>query len=98
MFARVITIEGGDPSKLDQETQFARDQILPRASQMEGWKGVLSLADRNTGSGYLITLWETEEAMNASAEAAKGLRSESYRAGEHETGVRGYEVMIFESP
>jgi heme-degrading monooxygenase HmoA len=97
VFARVTTIEGGDPAKLDEETQFTRDQILPRASQMEGWKGVLSLADRNTGSQYLITLWETEEAMNASAEQAKGLRSESYKAGEHESGVHGYEVMIFET-
>jgi len=88
---------GTDPAKLDEETQFARDQILPRASQMEGWKGVLSLADRNTGSQYLITLWETEEAMNASAEQAKGLRSESYKAGEQESGVHGYEVMIFET-
>ncbi len=97
MFARVTTIEGGDPSKIDEETQFARDQILPRAGQMEGWRGVLSLANRNTGSGYLITLWDSEEALNASAEQAKGLRGESYRAGEHETAVRGYEVMIFET-
>jgi hypothetical protein len=79
VFARVTTIEGGDPSKLDEETQFARDQILPRASQMAGWKGGLSLADRNTGSGYLITVWETEEAMNASAEQAQGFAARANR-------------------
>jgi hypothetical protein len=96
VFARVTTIEGGDPAMIDAGTQHAREEILPRASQMQGWKGVLSLADRSTGSGYLITLWESEAAMNASAEAAKGLRSESYTAGEQESAVRGYEVLIFE--
>jgi hypothetical protein len=64
---------------------------------MDGWKGVLSLADRNTGSGYLITLWESEETMNASAEAARRLRSESYTAGQQESAVHGYEVLIFDS-
>jgi heme-degrading monooxygenase HmoA len=93
----VTTIEGGDPARIDESTQFARDNILPKARQMEGWQGVLSLADRSTGEGFLITLWESEAAMNASAEAAKGLRAESYTSGESEAGVRGYEVLILET-
>jgi len=97
VFARVTTIEGGDPATVDESTQFAREKILPRAQQMEGWKGVLSLADRSTGEEFLITLWESEAAMNASTETAKGLRSESYTAGEREAAVRGYEVLIFET-
>jgi heme-degrading monooxygenase HmoA len=97
VFARVTTIEGGDPATIDESTQIARDKILPRAQQMEGWKGVLSLADRSTGEGFLITLWESEAAMNASAPPAKGLRSESSTGDEREAGVRGYEVLIFET-
>lgn len=97
MFARVTTIESGDPARIDESTQFAHDNILPRARQMPGWQGVLSLGDRNTGDGFLITLWESEAAMNASAEAAKGLRAESYTTGESEAAVAGYEVLIFET-
>jgi heme-degrading monooxygenase HmoA len=93
----VTTIEGGDPARIDEGTQFARENILRKARQMAGWKGVLSLADRSTGEGFLITLWESEAAMNASAEAAKGLRSESYTAGESEAGVCGYEGLLFEN-
>jgi heme-degrading monooxygenase HmoA len=97
VFARVTTVEGGEPARIDEAVQFARDQILPRARQMQGWKGVISLADRSTGEGLLITLWESEEAMNASAQQAQGLRAESYTAGEGEAGVHGYEVMILET-
>lgn len=98
MFARVTTLEGGDPAKLEESIRFAQEQILPRARQMSGWKGVISLADRSTGDGLLITLWDSEEAMNASAEQARGLRAESQApAGETEATVRGYEVMIIET-
>jgi heme-degrading monooxygenase HmoA len=98
MFARVTTLEGGDPAKLDESIAFAQQEILPRARQMAGWKGVISLADRSTGAGLLITLWDSEEAMNASAEQAKGLRAESEaRSGEAEIAVRGYEVVVFET-
>ena len=98
MFARVTTLEGGDPAELDESIRFAQEQILPRAREMEGWKGVISLADRGTGTGLLITLWDSEEAMNASAEQAKGLRAEGQAAGGGgETAVRGYEVMVLET-
>lgn len=97
MFARVTTIEGGDPGRVDESIQFARENILPRAKEMQGWKGVISLADRSTGSGLLITLWESEEAMNASAQQAQALRTESYTTGEAEARVHGYEVMMLET-
>jgi hypothetical protein len=97
MFARVTTISGGNPANVDESIAFARDQILPRARQMEGWRSVLSLADRSSGEGLLITLWETEEAMAASAQHAQDLRSESSRSGETEADVHGYEVMTLET-
>ncbi len=98
MFARVTRLEGGDPAKLDESMQVAREQILPRARQMDGWKGVISLGDRSSGAGFLITLWESEDAMNASAEQAKSLRAESTAVGGgREADVQGFEVLFFES-
>jgi hypothetical protein len=98
MFARVTTLEGGDPAKFDETMQFARDQILPRARQMEGWKGVISLGDRSSGGGLLITLWESEEAMNASADQGRALRAEGTAVtGGREGNVQGFEVLMLET-
>jgi hypothetical protein len=98
MFARVTTFEGGDPAKLDESMQLAREQILPRARQMEGWRGVISLGDRSSGSGLLITLWESEEAMNASADKGRALRAESTAVtGGREADVQGFEVLMLET-
>jgi hypothetical protein len=65
---------------------------------MEGWRGVISLGDRSSGAGLLITLWESEDAMNASAEQARALRAESTGvAGGREADVQGFEVLMLET-
>ncbi|HET6910962.1 MAG TPA: hypothetical protein VFH54_16645 [Mycobacteriales bacterium] len=97
MFARVTRMEGGSPESVDEGVRVAREQVLPRARQIPGWKGVISLADRATGNSVLITLWESEEAMTASAEQAKGLRATTQSLTGHETAVQGYEVVMFET-
>ena len=38
--------------------------------QLDGYEGAYLLADRNSGTSVAITLWESEEAMRASEEAA----------------------------
>lgn len=97
MFARVTRTKGADPAKIDEANEFARVNVLPRARQLSGWKGVISLGNRQTGDALLITLWDSEAAMHASAEAAKGLRSEGEaKTGETEMEVQGYEVLMFQ--
>ena len=44
---------------------------------MPGSLGLLSLIDRDTGQSLSITLWDTEEAMVNSREAANQLRSQA---------------------
>jgi heme-degrading monooxygenase HmoA len=62
---------------------------------MDGFQGVYFLVDRQSGKGLSITLWESEEAMRASEDAANQLRSESAEAsGEEILGVERYEVAI----
>lgn len=58
---------------------------------------MVSLADRTSGRELLITLWESEEAMQASAEQAKSLRSEARSASEREASVESYEVLLLET-
>lgn len=92
--ARVSTLEGS-PEQADQGARYAEQNVLPRARQMAGWKGVLSLLDRDNGRGKLITFWESPEAMQASAEQANQLREDSAQAsGADVRSVEAYDVVF----
>lgn len=56
---RVLRLE-----KLDEAIAYMRETLVPAAKQLDGSKGALSLLDRNTGKGILITLWATKDAHN----------------------------------
>jgi heme-degrading monooxygenase HmoA len=94
--ARLSTFEGS-PDQIDESLSQVREEILPQAKQMDGFKGVIILLERQSGNSRSITFWESEEAMRASEEAANRLREESAEAGgETIVGVERYEVGLFE--
>ena len=96
MFARVSTFQGS-PEQLDDSTSQAIEQILPAARRLAGFQGVLSLIDRATGKSITITLWQDEEAMRNSEEAANRLRARGAEtAGESVVSVERYEVVFAE--
>jgi heme-degrading monooxygenase HmoA len=96
VYARVSTLEG-PPELMDEVLRQAREVVLPQGRQMEGFKGMISLGDRQSGKTLGITFWESEEAMRASEEAANRLREESAAAsGDTIAGVERYEVGLFE--
>ena len=96
MFARVSTFQGS----VDQTAEgirVAREQIVPVARLQDGFRGIFILFDRESGRSLSITLWETEEDMHASEEAALRARTESAEAaGEVVVGVERYEVVLHE--
>ncbi len=94
MFARVSTFQGS-PGGTDEATRFVRERILPAAAQLEGFLGMLLLVAPETGRTMSLTLWETEDHMRASEEAASRLRAESTEAmGEELVSVERFEVAI----
>ena len=96
MHARVSMFEGA-PDQIDEMLRQAQEQVVPQAKQQEGFKGMMALADRQSGKTLGITFWESEEAMRASEEEANRLREESAEAGgETIAGVERYEVDLFE--
>jgi hypothetical protein len=96
MFARVTTLQG-PPERLDEGTAYALKQILPEARQDPGWKGLLSLVDRSTGKVLTVTLWESEDALGDSEEAASQVRSQiAETAGQTVSSVERYEVVLYE--
>ena len=96
MHARVSIFEGS-PDEMDESLREAREVVLPRGRQMEGFKGMIALGDRQSGKTLGITFWESEEALRASEEAANRLREESAEASEETiASVERYEVGLFE--
>ncbi len=96
MFARVSTFQG-PPDQTAEGIRVAREQILPAARLQDGFKGIYLLFDRESGRSLAITLWETEEDIRASEDAALRARTESAEAaGEIIVGVERYEVALQE--
>ena len=102
MWVRMSTLQGS-PNQSDDEVEqllkVLRENVLPTARQMHGYKGVLSLGDRASGKGVTLTFWETKEAMKASEEAANKLRQQAADEMDEEiAGVERFEVFISEVP
>jgi hypothetical protein len=94
--ARLSTIEG-PPEQIDPGTRQVIEDILPRLRNLDGFAGVISLADRTTGTTKLCTLWKTADALAKSEAAADTLRSEAAEAASGTiAGVDRYEVALAE--
>jgi heme-degrading monooxygenase HmoA len=96
VFARVSRFEANAPGDIDESVRIARERVLPVARELEGFKGIIGLADRATGNSLAITLWGTEEALRASEAHANDLRRETLVGQARIAGVERYEVTMFE--
>ncbi len=96
MFARA-TLGKALPERLDQMTREIMEHVLPALRMQDGFAGALVLTDRGSGKVLAVTLWESEQAMNATEEAAHWLRVFSAEAaGGIVTAVERYEVIFSE--
>lgn len=92
--ARVSRLEG-DPSQLEESIRRSKEDILPRARELPGFAGALSMVDRSRGRTLLVTFWQSEEAMRSSEEAADRLRQEAADIGRGRiAGVERYRVAF----
>ena len=96
MHAQVTKIEVS-PAKLDEATHHLRQHVLPELQQMEGFQGFIALGDQRSGKLLSISLWESEEVMQPTAEVMSGTRGGiSHPRGGAVVGEEDYEVSIFE--
>jgi len=96
MFARVTTFDG-PPEHVDDFRHAVVEHMLSALRRLEGYQGVLILVDRKEGKVLGVSLWEREEAMNASEEAAYWFRAYGAEAAsERVTNVERYEVFFSE--
>ena len=98
MHARVTTLEV-PPDRMDDATRHVQEQVLPRLSQMEGFKGFVALGSRQSGKLQGVAFWESEEALRATDEAVVPVREGAAEAaGGTVAGVEEFEVFVFEAP
>ncbi len=96
MHARVTTVEA-PPERMDDATRFIRERVMPQLQQQDGFKGVIALGDRQSGKVLGVALWDSEEALRATEEAAAGIRGGVEEAtGGTVASVENHEVAIFE--
>src|SRR5215213_745602 len=101
MRAQVTTVEAS-PARLDDAIRFFREQVLPRLRQMDGFEEFIVLSARRSGKLLGVALWESEEALRATAEddsggsgAANAARSRAAdAAGGTVASVEHYEVSL----
>ena len=90
MFARVSTYRG-DGDRLLQG--FA--EVTGPLEAIDGFSRAYFMVNRESGKGMSITVWESEEALNASAAKADELRSQGAEAGGAQIeSVEGYEIGL----
>jgi heme-degrading monooxygenase HmoA len=94
MHARVSKLEG-PPEQVNELGRIVAEWVAPALTQLDGFRGILALADRQSGNVEVVTLWESEEALRQSEEAADQLRGDTARAaGGAIAGVERYEVVL----
>ena len=79
MYARVTVVQGS-PDKIEQGIDSFNREVLPAAKGVDGYKAAFMLADRETGKGMGITMWESEDALRRGAEAVAAAREATIKA------------------
>lgn len=94
MYARTTTIQG-DPTKIDAGIAHVRDQVFPAVTAMTGCAGMSLLVERDSGRCIATTAWESEAAMQSSAELVRPLRASAEQAlGASTSTVDTWEVAV----
>jgi heme-degrading monooxygenase HmoA len=95
MHARMNRIEGS-PERIDEMTRRFEETIVPMLQRLDGYRGGVVLADRNSGTNIAISYWESEDAMRASEDAVRQSRADAATAAEarSEAIVEHFEVML----
>jgi heme-degrading monooxygenase HmoA len=96
MFARMHTL-ATTPEQHDQGLDIVQNQLLPWLRDSTGFRGLIRLADPERGKTIVITLWENEEALRASADAGKRLSElTAATVGVSKRELEEFEVTLFD--
>ena len=98
MHARLTTMEGSS-ERLNEGLREIKEDVLPQLQQQDGFRGFVVFDNRQNGKLVGFSLWESEQAMQASEEVGDRTRRESAETmSDTIAGVERYEVALFEVP
>lgn len=92
MYARIGTWQG-TPDELDRWIARAREHVKPSVQQDAGLAAAYWLVDRAGGRGLIVTIWESETAMQASEQARVQRQSATSAATNARVTTDRYEVV-----
>ena len=93
MYARVTVVQGS-PGKIEQGIDSFNSEVLPAAKGVAGYKAAFLLADRKSGKGIGITLWESEDARRRGGQAVDAARAATIKVmGGSVSPVEEFEVV-----
>lgn len=93
MYARSTLIEA-NPERLDALIGFVRDEVQPMVTDFDGCTGMSMLVDRRSGEAVVSTGWETQEAMDASADRVRESRERAAELADAEPRVEEWEIAV----
>jgi hypothetical protein len=98
VYSRVTLLEI-DTLRVDVDEVIARfeEEILPRIHELPGFEGVAVLVTPD-GKGMVVSFWESEEAVEASAGVAAGAVDEFVTVYRAPPGREHYRVAYAEMP
>ena len=98
MYSRVTLLEIDTVrTTISAAIDLFEERVLPHLREQEGYEGVVVLANPD-GKAMLVSVWEDEEAANASASFATGALEEFVTMFRSPPGREGYEVVLAEMP
>jgi heme-degrading monooxygenase HmoA len=94
MHARSTNIHG-DPARIDDAVAYLRGEVLPDLAEAEGWIGLSTLTDSETGRCIVATAWADKEAMRATAEEVRPTRHRvEHLLGSQHSDVQEWEIAV----
>jgi heme-degrading monooxygenase HmoA len=93
VYARATTLRAS-PEHV-QEAIVHYQEGIPSIREISGNRGAFLLVDRSAGKGISVTLWESDEAMQASRKRADELRQQAQAPSGQIDPVDEYEVAVW---
>ena len=96
MFARVSRFVGLPPERIEATLKMFQEEYLPSIQQLQGFRGVEVMVDRQGGRAIATTYWETKEDLDASAKAVGQAREAAVSALDPERPplTESYEILL----
>jgi heme-degrading monooxygenase HmoA len=93
MYARITRLEA-PASGFDDGVAQVNAEVIPAVKGLDGFAGAYFLGDRATGALVSVVLWDTEEQMKASEDAAERIRGSAAQSAQGTIqSVERYEVI-----